>query len=134
MPPVARRLSGAQRAVVGVLCVGGFLTLACVGGAVGLGLAGAARAKQEIGAEAGSRKQAAESADLTRVRLEQVRDRLERGLSLPQTLPEAPPDDAWGRPVRYRASSEQRALLVSSGPDGNFNTTADNVVVEVNLR
>lgn len=58
--------------------------------------------------------------------LDALADELAAGAAeLPITLPEAPPKDPWGRPVRYRRSGPLRAFLASAGPDGVFGTSDD---------
>ncbi len=44
---------------------------------------------------------------------------------LPDMLPEAPPPDPWGTPVRYLRVDGDRAELRSAGPDARFRTRDD---------
>jgi hypothetical protein len=106
--------------VLGVLCCGG----GALFGVVRFdSLARTQEAElRRLGADAGLRDEAAGL-------LADVADRVRPagGEDLPPTLPEAPPKDPWGRPIRYERLSAVRARLVSAGPDGQFRT-ADDVI------
>jgi hypothetical protein len=52
---------------------------------------------------------------------------------LPETLPQSPPKDPWGRPLEYERNSPERAVLRSAGPDGKFGTR-DDVRRDLSLR
>lgn len=126
-------LSGGQKAVVGIVAgCGGLLVICCSGG----GALFVAQMKQFKVQQAEQVKATAEDdarAEETRVLLEQIADRIRLLPEVPPELPETPPEDAWGTQLRFRRSSERRAVITSAGPDMNFATGADNVSVEVKL-
>jgi hypothetical protein len=124
-------LSGGQKAVVGILAGCGGLLVLCCGGS---GAVLVAQVRQVAVRQAAETRVADEDrgrAAETRVMLEQIADQVRSMPELPAELPESPPEDAWGMQVRYRRSTERRAVLTSAGPDGNFANAADNVIVEV---
>lgn len=45
--------------------------------------------------------------------------------TLPPSLSGAPPEDAWGNPVRYVRRDADWGELLSAGPDGRFDTADD---------
>jgi hypothetical protein len=46
-------------------------------------------------------------------------------VELPVVLPEAPPKDPWGNPVRWSRRKPDSGTLTSAGPDGRFGTRDD---------
>jgi hypothetical protein len=46
----------------------------------------------------------------------------------PLALPELPPEDPWGTPIRYSRHGPESALLSSAGPDRVFQTADDRVL------
>jgi type II secretion system (T2SS) protein G len=104
------------------------------GGGVALGVSLIKKASRELDAKlevaAAETRRREDAAAL----LATLADELSAGAAeLPVTLPEAPPKDPWGHPVRYRRSGPLKGFLTSAGPDGAFGTQ-DDVTRQVQIR
>ena len=92
-----------------------------------------ARARTDRAARGAEHVRTDEAAELLEsVALRLTRSALEAG-ELPDALPEAPPLDPWGTPIRYVRESEDRGELRSAGKDRVVGTR-DDVVREVSRR
>lgn len=111
--------------------VGAAILLAVCGGGVVFSFA--RRALPRVEASQTARRAVAEQAERvarTKQMFELLAARLvaelqRGGGEFPETLKEAPPADAWDRPIRYERLSGERAVLRSSGPDRQFGTKDD---------
>jgi hypothetical protein len=133
--PADVRAPGGAWALAWVAAGCGVLTLLCTGGAAALVAAGIEQAGDELSAKGGRiRAEQAASSD-AEVVLDALADAVLRDATneLPEALPEAPPPDSWGTPVRYRRLTPLRAALTSAGPDCDFGT-GDDVERLVELR
>jgi hypothetical protein len=109
------------------------LLVVCGGGAffaLRLVDAAAERVQSEFDAAASERGRVAEAEAL----LATLADDLVVGMAeLPPTLPEAPPKDPWGNPLRYRRTGPKQGTLTSCGPDGTAGTP-DDISHEIRIR
>ena len=133
--PADVRAPGGAWALAWVAAGCGVLTLLCTGSVAAFVAAAVGRAGEEL-AEQGTRMKVERAASSDAgVVLDALADAVLRdaGNELPESLPEAPPPDAWGTPVRYRRLTPLRAVLTSAGPDRDFGT-GDDVERLVELR
>lgn len=126
IPPDVRAPGGAW-ALAWVSAGCGVVTLLCTGGFAAFLLAVVTEAERGLAAEGGRLRAERESSADALALLDALADRVRRDATseLPETLPESPPPDSWGTPVRYRRITPQRASLASAGPDGEFGTEDD---------
>ncbi len=113
------------------------LVLVCSAGAYGIAYAGLAEATRHTEAEILKMNRARSIASDLAGLLDELEGYL---LSLhadtngfPESLPEALPDDPYGRPVRYERRDLDHALLMSDGRDQKSDTT-DDVTRDVRAR
>ncbi|MCG3135383.1 MAG: hypothetical protein HMLKMBBP_03017 [Planctomycetes bacterium] len=138
-PPEPLRLSGAQVATVGVISGCSALILVCGIAGIAVAAAGLAAIPSAITQSRNAAGGGAVPADpAERAKRIEARESLETlaehlvasGAPFGEELPEAPPADPWGRPVRWLRLTRDSGRLSSAGPDGEFGN-ADDISVDV---
>lgn len=134
--PEPLRLSGGQAAAVGVISGCAALALLCGIGGMAFALVSVRSLPAMVPPGGGGGTAAESPQDLAgRAKVQETMEALADHLAATtapfgEDLPEAPPPDPWGRPIRWLRLTRDSGKLQSAGPDGEFGT-GDDVIVPV---